>query len=99
MPLLPTDPKERTYLRLGLRITGDFGASIAVPVILFVLVGQWLDGRYGTGYRYTIFAFVLAALISGRMILKKARAYGKEYEEIEKKDMKNNRTNNRTIEQ
>ena len=77
---------ERQYYLFGLRIVGDFGASIAVPVILFVLIGQWLDGKYGTGSRYTILGFVVAALLSARMIYRKAKRYAKEYEDIEKNE-------------
>lgn len=69
---------------LGLRIAADLGATIAAPVILFVIIGQWLDGRYDTGYRYTAVAFLVAALVSGKMIAKKARMYGKEYQSLDK---------------
>ena len=85
MALLSTDPKERAYLLLGLRIAADFGASIAVPVVIFVLIGQWLDHRYGWGSWGTIGAFALSAVISGKIIYQKAKAYGKEYETLEKK--------------
>ncbi len=88
MALLPTDPQERRYILLGLRIIGDFGATIAVPVVLFVLIGQWFDEKYDKSPLFTIIAFVLAAILSGRMIYKKTRAYGKEYQSIEKKHKK-----------
>ncbi|MEK7623411.1 MAG: AtpZ/AtpI family protein [Patescibacteria group bacterium] len=86
------DPKDRQLYLFALRIVGDFGAAIAVPVVLFVIGGQWLDGRYGTGYRYTLIAFVLAALLSGRMIYRKAKKYGKEYEELSKSEARNPRS-------
>lgn len=89
MSLLPTDPKEREYLLLGLRIAGDFGASIAIPVVLFVLAGQWLDYRYGAGPWFTIWAFVLAALISAKIIYRKAKEYGKRYAELGNEKPKN----------
>jgi len=85
MPLLPTDPKDRKYILLGLRITGDFGATIAVPIIIFVLIGQWLDGKYEKSPWFTVLAFILAAILSGKMIYKKAKAYGKEYQDLDKK--------------
>jgi hypothetical protein len=77
------DSKDRKSYLMGLRIAGDFGATIAVPVVLFVLGGQWLDGKYGTGARYTVIAFVLAALLSAKMIYTHAKKYAKEYEGIE----------------
>ena len=35
---------DRAYYTFALKIIGDFGVSIAAPVVLFVLVGQYLDG-------------------------------------------------------
>ena len=70
---------------MGLRIVGDFGASIAVPVITFVLIGQWLDGKYEKTPLFTVIAFVLAAFVSGKMIYKKSKRYGKEYNDLDKK--------------
>ncbi len=88
MPLFSSE-KDRRYAMLGLRIASDFGATIAVPVILLVMGGQWLDGKYHTNPRYTILAFILAAGISGRMIYKKAKSYGKEFQEMENKKTDN----------
>ncbi|OGH71384.1 MAG: hypothetical protein A2921_04630 [Candidatus Magasanikbacteria bacterium RIFCSPLOWO2_01_FULL_43_20b] len=79
------DQKDRKYYLLGLRIAGDFGATIAAPVIIFVLVGQWLDGKYDKAPWLTVVSFLLAALLSGRMIYKKAKKYGKQFQEIDKK--------------
>lgn len=67
----------------ALRIAGDFGISIAAPVVVFVLIGQWLDGKYGTGIRYTVLAFIFAALLSAKIIYRKAKQYGKEYQNLD----------------
>lgn len=85
MSLLPEDPKDRQYMMLGIKIIGDFGAVIAVPVVVFVLIGQWLEGKYGHAPWFTVLAFVLAALLSARMIYKKAKWYGEEYKRLDKK--------------
>ena len=85
MGLLPDDPKDRQYLFLGLRIVGDFGATIAVPVVLFVLLGQWIDKQYNFSPWGTIVAFAFAAVLSGMIVYRKAKDYGKQYEELEKK--------------
>lgn len=64
---------DRQLYLFALRIVGDFGAAIAIPVIAFVLGGQWLDVKYGTGNRYMILGFVVAALLSGKIIYKKTK--------------------------
>lgn len=84
MSFLPRDPKERKYTLLGLRIAGDFGASIAIPIIIFVVVGQKIDARYEIGPWATVTSFVIAALISGRIIYRKAKRYGREYDLLNK---------------
>jgi len=78
---------------LAFRIIGDFGAIIAVPVILFVLVAQWVEGKYGGEPWLTILAFVLAGLLTAKMIIKKAKEYGKKYEEIGKSSNTDTRIN------
>ncbi len=73
---------DRQYYLFALRIAGDFGATIAIPVVMFVLIGRWLDGKYDKGALFTVIGFVLAALISGRIIYKKSKQYGKEYQAL-----------------
>lgn len=81
----PKKSRSREYYLLAFRILGDFGASIAVPVVLFVLIGQYFDERYQKSPLFTILGFVFAALISGKIIYKKAKNYGEEYERLGKK--------------
>lgn len=81
---------------LGLKIAGDFGATIAVPVIIFVLIGQWLDEKYAQSPWFTVSGFVLAVLVSGKIIYKKAKEYGREYQALGKNDkvqMPNDKSN------
>lgn len=75
---------DRKYYLFALKIAGDFGASIAVPVVIFVLVGQYLDTKYQKTPLFTILAFVLAALISAKIIYKKAKRYGEQYQNLDK---------------
>lgn len=82
---MPIDPKDRKYYLLGLRIAGDFGATIAAPVVVFVLIGQWLDEKYDKNPWLTVASFLLAAVLSGVMIYKKAKRYGKQFQDIDKK--------------
>jgi len=70
------------YYLFTIRIIGDFGASIAVPVIMFVLIGQYLDERFSKSPIFTIIGFILAAAISAKIIHKKAKRYGREYQKL-----------------
>ncbi len=83
---MPNQPKssDRDYMLFAARITGDFGATIAVPVVCLSLAGRWLDGRYGTRPLFLVAGFVVAAVISGATIYRKAKRYGREYEAIGK---------------
>ncbi|MEK7131294.1 MAG: AtpZ/AtpI family protein [Patescibacteria group bacterium] len=83
--MLENNPKKtssREYYLFAFKMLGDFGASIAVPVVLFVFIGQYLDGKYDKSPLFTILGFVLAALLSAKIIYKKAKAYGKEYKRM-----------------
>ncbi len=82
MAILPKDPLERKSYMMGLQIAGDFGIVIALPVVFFVLIGQWIDERYGVGPWGTVGAFVLAAIISGKMIYQKSKRYAEEYRRL-----------------
>ncbi|MEK7532534.1 MAG: AtpZ/AtpI family protein [Patescibacteria group bacterium] len=73
---------DRRYWLLGLRIAGDFGATIAIPVVAFAYLGKRLDVRLGTAPWFLIVSFALAALISGVLIYRKAIRYGKDYQQL-----------------
>lgn len=72
----------KLHTLLGLRIAGDFGVTLAAPVVIFVLIGKWLDGKYDSSPWLTILAFILAAVVSAISINRKAKRYGKEYEKL-----------------
>ncbi|MBU0597091.1 AtpZ/AtpI family protein [Patescibacteria group bacterium] len=75
--------KDQKYIMFGLKIVGDFGMTIAVPVVLFAYIGNRLDLKYDTGPWLTSLGFVLAALITSIIVYRKAKRYGKEYDSIE----------------
>lgn len=79
---------DREYYFLALRIAGDFGATIAVPVVVLAIIGRKMDAIYDSGVLYTIIGFVAAAAISGLMIYRKAKRYGKEYQGLVDKNLK-----------
>lgn len=76
---------ERAYWLLGLRIMSDFGLAIAIPVVVLVSIGGWLDRRWGTQPLLIIIAFVLAFAVSSVSVYRKAKKYAEEYKEIEKR--------------
>lgn len=83
MPVQKTPDRE--YILFAMRIMGDFGVSIAAPVVIFVLIGQYLDDKYRRSPWFTIAGFVLAAALSGIMIYRKAKKYGQEYERLNRR--------------
>lgn len=76
---------DRKYYLLAFKIMGDFGASIAIPVVIFVLAGQFFDERFHSRPLFVILGFVIAALISAKIIYRRAKRYGQEYQNLEKK--------------
>ncbi len=91
MQIIPKDSQDRQYMLLGLKIVGDFGATIAIPVVAFVLIAQWLEGKYGYGSWLTVVAFILAAALTTKMIVKKAKEYGKQYQKIDEINKQENK--------
>ena len=86
MGLFPSDPQYRRYMIFGLRIAGDFGVTIAVPVVVFASLGRWLDIRYDTGPLFLLLGFTTSALLTAYIIKKKAKKYGDEYMNLESND-------------
>lgn len=78
--------QERQYIMLALRIIGEFGAIIAVPIVLLAMLGQKLDLIYGTRPMFLIGGFIIAFALSAYMINKKARRFAKDYESIGRLD-------------
>jgi len=75
---------DRQYYVFALKIAGDFGVSIAAPVILFVLLGSYLGDIYGHRILFIVLAFILAGFLSAKMIYKKSKVYGEQYENLDK---------------
>lgn len=43
----------------SLAVASQFGITLAVSVVLGYVVGQWLDGRFGTGIIFTLIGVFL----------------------------------------
>ncbi len=76
-----SEDERRSYL-LGFKIMGDFGAAIAVPVIIFVLIGKLLQQKFGFAPFGIIGGFLIAAAISFFSIRRKIRWYDAEYKSL-----------------
>jgi F0F1-type ATP synthase assembly protein I len=74
--------KNREYYLFAMRVVGDFGVSLAIPVLVLALLGEYFDERFGTGPWFLISGFVLAAVISGRIVYRKAKGYGAEFQRL-----------------
>ena len=70
------------FVIFGLRIVGEFGGLIAIPVVVFVLLGRFLDKRWETKPWMTIIAFVLAAVVSAIMVWRRTNDVAKEYQAL-----------------
>ena len=77
-----TEMDRRSYL-LGFKIMGDFGAAIAVPLVLFVLAGKWLQEKFDFAPFGILGGFIIAALLSTLIIRRKAKWYAAEYKALE----------------
>lgn len=75
---------DRRYTIFALRIMGEITYLIAVPVVALALFGKWLDGRYETAPKFLIAGFVLAAIISGTGVWRRAKQLGREYQNLDK---------------
>lgn len=73
---------DRSLYAFAFRILGDFGVTIAVPAVLAALLGKWLDGRLHTAPWLLVTLLVLAFFATTVMVVRKARRYGKEYQEL-----------------
>ena len=72
----------RAYYLFGLRIVGDFGATIALPAVAAAWFGTRLDAKWGSK-PYALAACVFAALLVTAVIVRrKAVSYGKQYQQL-----------------
>ncbi|MFH1253286.1 MAG: AtpZ/AtpI family protein [Candidatus Uhrbacteria bacterium] len=75
---------DAAYYRFAMRVMGDFGVVIAVPVVLATFGGIWLDRYLGTTPWLMILGLVGAFSSTYLVIKKKAQIYAKQFEELNK---------------
>ena len=77
--------KDSAYQRLAMRIFADFSGTIAVPAVAGALLGVWLDRRYDTKPWFLIAMLVVAFGLTPFTVVKKAKNYSKEYDDLNRK--------------
>ncbi len=81
----PKSTSDARYYGFAMRIVSDFGATIAAPAVAGAFAGIWLDKRFGTAPWLLILSLCMSFALTAYMIQKKARAYGKKFEDLNKK--------------
>lgn len=76
---MPLNAKDWRAYALGLKLAADFGASIAIPAVLLVWFGKYLQIKYDFAPYGVIAGFVIAVLVSIPIVLKRARRYEREF--------------------
>lgn len=64
----------------GLNLAWELGYLIAIPIVIFALLGRFLDKKFGTSPWLLLVGILLALLISGFAVARKAIEVMKEDE-------------------
>ena len=70
------------YYGFAMRIVADFGATIAVPAIVAVFLGVWIDRKLGTVPWGMMLCLIAAFCLTGWIISRKAKMYGEQFEKL-----------------
>lgn len=63
------DDKKKTFSALSL--AWELGYSIALPLVIFALLGRWLDGKLATSPWLFLLGIILAVSISSYLVYRK----------------------------
>lgn len=55
-------------------VASELGFLIAIPIVVFALLGRWLDRRFGTGAVFIIFGIIVALTSTGFLIARRLEA-------------------------
>ncbi len=78
----PKKPNDRAYYLFAGKIVGDFTGSIAIPAVVFALIGEYLDTKYHKEPLFLLIGLVVAFISSANIIYRKTKRYSAEYETI-----------------
>jgi F0F1-type ATP synthase assembly protein I len=82
----PKKPNDRAYYLFAGKIVGDFTGTIAIPAVVFALIGEYLDTKYHKEPLFLMLGLLLAFSVSMKSVYKKTKKYSEEYQEIVKTD-------------
>ncbi|MFH0928410.1 MAG: AtpZ/AtpI family protein [bacterium] len=66
----------------SLAIFSEIAVEIAVPVVVFSMIGKWLDQKYQTAPYLLIASFVLAFALTAYIIWKRVKYFEKLYKKM-----------------
>ncbi|MBU2509183.1 AtpZ/AtpI family protein [Patescibacteria group bacterium] len=73
----PTEkPKITPWIAMG--IVGDLVATVAVPTVIFALLGRWMDEKFSTKFVFLTIGLALALFIVAKIVIKKGRKIAKQ---------------------
>lgn len=73
------------YYKLAMKISADFGATLAIPAVGAAFLGKWLDIKLGTNPWMMALCLVIAFTLTGFIVVRKAQVYGRLYQNGPKK--------------
>jgi F0F1-type ATP synthase assembly protein I len=83
----PLSSKDGPWWRLAFEIFSEISTWIVIPIIFAVILGKYLDNRYGTRPLIFISCVILSFIISSYGLVKSMKEYTKKITENEgKKD-------------
>ncbi len=75
---MSTSPSRYTALWTALGLAWELGYVIALPLVIFALVGRWLDHRWGTSPLMILVGVVVAFIITSIWLATKLKEITKE---------------------
>lgn len=61
-------------------VASELGFLIAIPIVVFALVGRWLDRRFGTGVVFLILGILVAITATSLLIARRLQSMVKRLE-------------------
>jgi len=71
--------KRKNTYAVAFALLGELAIEIAVPAVVFTMIGKRIDTAYGTSPKILIASFVLAFVVSATIVWKRAQAMKKLY--------------------